>query len=197
MKKEKDIDIIDDSIDVTGIDNIEEIAKENVDSIAKELEHVKCPKCGYMNFELTKKCTKCHYDLDFINKSCPKCGRINANAVKRCECGFNFNRKKRTLLGNLIFTLLIMALMFVAFHFYGDVLEEYDMAVKVVCIYGVFVLVCKMLVSSHNPKENLSAEHEILEKYKRKSNPIVTRNILIILGFIAAVGFLVYYYYFR
>jgi hypothetical protein len=127
----------------------------------------------------------------------PNCIRAFANAVKRCECGFNFNRKKRTLLGNLIFTLLIMVLLFVATHYFGDTLKEYDMAVKVICIYVVFVFVCKMLISSHNPNDNLSAEHEMLEKYKRKSNPIVTRNILIILGFIAAVGFLVYYYYFR
>lgn len=197
MKKGVKKEVIDDVIDITEIENIEEISKENVESVSKELDHVQCPKCGYMNFELTKKCTKCHYDLDFVNKSCPKCGRINANAVKRCECGFNFNRKKRTLLGNLIFTLLIMVLLFVATHYFGDTLKEYDMAVKVICIYVVFVFVCKMLISSHNTNDNLSAEHEMLEKYKRKSNPIVTRNILIILGFIAAVGFLVYYYYFR
>ena len=37
----------------------------------------KCPKCGFMNIEGTKKCTKCHCNLDKKRKSCPKCAKYN------------------------------------------------------------------------------------------------------------------------
>lgn len=196
MKVDKNKEILNDLEDIGNIENLAEIEKENVTSINKELKHVKCPKCGYMNFELAKKCTKCRYDLDFVNKSCPKCGRINANAVKKCECGFNFNRKKRSLFTNLIITLIIMVLLFVVTKYYGDVVKEYEMAIKVFFIYIAFVLVCKVFISS-NPEDGFGAEHEMLEKYKRKSNPLVKRNLLIIIGAVVAIGFLVYYYYFR
>ena len=196
MKRKEKIEKIDEIENISNIENLAEIEKENVESIAKELEHVKCPHCGYMNFELTKKCTKCHYDLDFVNKSCPNCGKINGNAVKRCECGFNFNRQKRSLLINLIITIIVMVLVFVLTKYYGNILEKYDMALKVFSIYIIFVCACRIFISSH-PKDGFGAEHEMLERYKVKSNPRVTCNILIILGFIAAVVFLVYYYYFR
>ena len=195
-KKYENMDELDNLFDISNIENRGEIEKDNVESISKELAHVKCPNCGYMNFELTKKCTKCRYDLDFVNKSCPKCGRINANAVKRCECGFNFNRKRRSLTVNLILTLLVMAVVFMVMKYYPDMLKKYDMIVKVVLIYFVYVFVLKMFISS-NPNDDLAAENDILDKYKRKSNPKIVRNLLIIFGFIAAVGFLVYYYYFR
>lgn len=197
MKKEyENMDELDNLFDISNIENRGEIEKDNVESISKELAHVKCPNCGYMNFELTKKCTKCRYDLDFVNKSCPKCGRINANAVKRCECGFNFNKGKRTLLSNLIVTLIIMVLLFVLLKYRSDVIKEYDMVIKVFFIYVAFVFVCKMFISS-NPNDDLAVENDILDKYKRKSNPRVIRNLLIIFGAVAAIGFLVYYYYFR
>lgn len=195
-KKHEKVDEIDNLFDISNIENRGEIEKDNVESISKELAHVKCPKCGYMNFELTKKCTKCRYDLDSVNKSCPKCGRINANEVKRCECGFNFNRKKRSLIVNLIIALIVMVAVFVVMKYYPDILKKYDMVVKVVLIYFVYVFVLKMFISS-NPEEGFGAEHEMLEKYKRKESPKVMRNLLIIFGFIVAVGFLVYYYYFR
>lgn len=196
MKKNKEIEIIDDIDNIDFIENRAEIEKENVDSVAKNLQHVKCPNCGYMNFELTKKCTKCRYDLDSANKSCPKCGKISENSKKRCECGFNFNKKKKSLLGNLIITIIVMALLFVLMKYYGDILDKYDMVLKVVLIYIVFVFVCKTFISS-NPEENFGAEHDMLEKYKRKENPKVFRNLMIIFGAIAAIGFLVYYYYFK
>ena len=196
MKTNNNKEQFDELENIGDIENLAEIEKENVDSINKELNHVKCPKCGYTNFELSKKCTKCHYDLDFVNKSCPKCGRINANAVKRCECGFNFNKKKRSLITNLIITLIAMAALFVVTNYYGDVVKEYEMVVKVFFIYVIFVLVCKVFIAA-NPDDGFGAEHEMLEKYKRKGNPLVIRNLLIILGAVAAIVFLVYYYYFK
>lgn len=195
MLTKKNEEQFDELENIRNIENLAEIEKENVDSINKELKHVKCPNCGYMNFELSKKCTKCRYDLDFVNKSCPKCGRINANAIKRCECGFNFNKKKRSLITNLIITLIAMAALFVVTKYYGDVVKEYEMVVKVFFIYVIFVLVCKVFIVAH-PEDGFGAEHEMLEKYKRKGNPLVIRNLFIILGAIAAIGFLVYYYYF-
>ena len=164
MKKEyENMDELDNLFDISNIENRGEIEKDNVESISKELAHVKCPNCGYMNFELTKKCTKCRYDLDFVNKSCPKCGRINANAVKRCECGFNFNRKRRSLIVNLILTLLVMAIAFIVMKYYPDMLKKYDMVVKVVLIYFAYVFVLKMFISS-NPNDDLAAENDILDK---------------------------------
>ena len=80
--------------------------------------------------------------------------------------------------------------------YYGDVVKKYDMVIKVFFIYIAFVFVCKMFISS-NPNDDLAAENDILDKYKRKSNPRVVRNLLIILGAVVAIGFLVYYYYFR
>ena len=195
-KKYEKIEDMDNLFDISNIENRGEIERDNVESISKELAHVKCPNCGYMNFELTKKRTKCRHDLDYINKSCPKCGKVNANAVKRCECGFNFDKMKRTLLGNLIITLIIMVLLFVVMKYHSDVVKEYDMVIKVFFIYVAFVFVCKMFISS-NPNDDLSVESDILDKYKRKSNPRVVRNLLIILGAVVAIGFLVYYYYFR
>ena len=68
-KKYENMDELDNLFDISNIENRGEIEKDNVESISKELAHVKCPNCGYMNFELTKKCTKCRYDLDFVNKN--------------------------------------------------------------------------------------------------------------------------------
>jgi Ca2+/Na+ antiporter len=195
MKKKDKVEK-NDEIENIDIENLEEIEKENIESIAKNLKQVKCPKCGYLNFELTKKCTKCRYDLDFVNKSCPKCGKRNANAVNRCECGFNFNRNKRSLLTNLIITIIVMVLLFVGYNFFGDLIKEYDILIKTVLVYVVFVILCKTFISS-NPVEGFSAEQEMLEKFKRKENPVVIRNVLIILGAVAALIFLIYYYYFR
>lgn len=196
MKKNDNTDYIDDLIDISHIENRAEIEKDNVASVSKELKHIPCPKCGYMNFELTKKCTKCHYDLDKINKSCPKCGKINANATKKCECGFNFTKSQRPLIVNVIIAVLVMAVLFVGMKYYGDILDKYDVAVKVIVGYVIFVFACKMFFSS-SPDDGFGAEHEMLEKYKRRSNPRLVRNLLIIFGFVGAVGFLVYYYYFR
>ena len=196
MKTKKEIDLADDLLDINDIENIEEIKKENVESIAKELGQIKCPKCGCNNFELIKKCIKCNYDFETGGKSCPKCGKINANSSRKCECGFNFKKKKRPLIVNLLITILIMAVLLILTSKYGSFIEKYDMVIKVFAIYVVFVILCKMFIYEGN-NESFGAEHEMLEHHKRKVNPRLRRNLFIIFGFIVAVGFLVYYYYFR
>ena len=196
MKKKKEIELIDDLIDISDIENIEEIKRENVESVSKELGQVTCPKCGYKNFELIKKCIKCHYDFEVLGKSCPKCGKITANSVKKCECGFNFKKKKRPLIINLILTALIMAVFIILTGKYGNLIEKYDMVIKVFAIYIAYVILCKMFIYS-GTNELFGAEHEMLEHHKRKVNPRLKRNLFIIFGFIVAIGFLVYYYYFK
>ena len=92
--------------------------------------------------------------------------------------------------------MLGMVLLFILMNYYSDVLDKYDMILKVSLIYIVFIFACKTFISS-NPEETFGAEHDMLEKYKRKENPKLIRNLLIIFGAIAAIGFLVYYYYFK
>ena len=63
MRKYEDVEINDDLSDIRNIENLAEIEKENVDSISKELEHVQCPKCGYIetyieNIDKIKKIVK-------------------------------------------------------------------------------------------------------------------------------------------
>ncbi len=161
------------------------------------LEQIKCPHCGFKNLKLTKKCTKCNYDLDFENQSCPKCGRINSNETKRCECGFNFKRRKRTLLGNVIITLVVMGLLFVLYKFKGDFIKQYDVAIKALVGFGVFVMVIKTFTSLKDEEVSYTAEEEMFEKHKPVARMKLFSNISIVVGAIAIAAFLIYYYVFR
>ena len=73
-----------------------------------ELEQIKCPKCGYKNIKISKRCTKCRYQLDDTKKSCPRCGRRVEQNSSKCECGFKFTKKRRSVLGNFSIIVVIL-----------------------------------------------------------------------------------------
>lgn len=163
----------------------------------KELEQEKCPNCGFMNIKLTKKCTKCNYDLDEHNKSCPRCGRIQPNSYKKCECGFSFSRKKRSIIGNLIITLVIMALLLVVFNLNNSLFDKFSFGLKVVLVFGIVVMVIKTFTKVDEDAIAYSAEAEMAEHHKSIYKMKKISNIAIIIGAIAIAVFLICYYVFK
>ena len=84
----------------------------------KDLEKVKCSKCGFENIKGTVKCVKCHAFLS-ETKSCPKCAkRNNIDAVKCSKCGYRFNKSKTiSLLFNLIISILLVIVLSLMIYF--------------------------------------------------------------------------------
>lgn len=163
----------------------------------KDLEQIKCPKCGFMNLKLTKKCTKCKQSLDDMTKSCPKCGKIKKKDTIRCDCGFNFNKKRRSLLGNIIIAVIIMVLLFVVLKINDGILEEFNFGLKVILIFAVVVMFIKTIFNFGDDVVSYSAETEIVENSKSLSKMKKISNIAIIVGGIAVAIFLICYYCFR
>lgn len=162
----------------------------------RDIEQIKCPKCGYKNIKMTRKCTRCHYKLDLDNKSCPKCGRINLESIEKCECGFNFNKKKRSLFYNMIISLIVMIIMLLLYKF-GGFSDKYNIALKVIVLFAVFVVIVKTFSNVKGEEISYSAETEMIENLNSAKKMKLISNISIIVGAILVVCFLIYYYIFR
>ena len=163
----------------------------------KDLEQVTCPKCGFKNIKLTRKCTKCNYDLDKNNKICPRCGKIKANNVKRCECGFNFSRKRISVFLGLIVSLIVVVLLFILYKINPSLFNDVSFALKVILIFVIFVSLLKTYVNINAETVAYSAEKEMIEKHKKLKKMKKTSNIAVVIGFVIALLFLVYYYLLR
>ena len=158
-----------------------------------------CPNCGFRNINGTRKCSKCRKDIDTLRKSCPKCGKINYNNVKYCvSCKFDFTKKRRSVLFNLIISLLIVGVLFLLVFFGKEgFVSKFNVGLKVLAGFSVFVLFVKTFTYGDKHIINYSAEEEIVEKQKKLISMKKWCNIAIIVGGILAFAFLVYYYIFR
>lgn len=158
-----------------------------------------CPNCGFKNIKGTRKCSKCRKDIDTLRKSCPNCGKINYNNVKNCvSCKFDFTKKRRSIWFNLIISLLIVGILCLLVFFGKEgFVSKFNVGLKVLAGFSVFVLFVKTLTYGDKHIINYSAEEEIVEKHKKLINMKKWCNIAIIIGGILVFAFLVYYYIFR
>jgi hypothetical protein len=162
-----------------------------------ELEQIKCPKCGYKNIKISKRCTKCRYQLDDTKKSCPRCGRRVEQNSSKCECGFKFTKKRRSVLGNLLLSIFVMVLLIIVSTINKGYVEHFSLGIKVVLGFCVFVIIVRTLNNAEDEKISYSAEEEIVDKHKTILRMKMASNIAIIIGAIGVAAFLIYYYLFR
>lgn len=159
-------------------------------------ELIICPKCNFKNIKLTKKCTKCGYDLDKKNKVCSKCGKIKSNNVKKCDCGFDFTKKRMSILFGVILSVGVMILLSIIYIFSIDLWNKISMALKVLFLFVVFVMIVKSITTT-NYEVVHSDEIEMLKRQKSLSKMKKISKLAVVIGGILSVLFLIYYYFIR
>lgn len=165
----------------------------------KRNEVTKCPYCGFLNIKGTRKCSKCRKDIDNLRKSCPKCGKINYNNVKLCvRCKYDFTSKKRTIWFNLIISIFLVAILSLLVFFDKEgIVQKFNLALKVIAGFIIFVIFVKTLTYGEKDKIKYSAEEEIVDEHKNLNVMKRWSNVAIVLGGILVLGFLIYYYFIR
>lgn len=159
-------------------------------------EQIICPKCKFKNIKLTKKCTKCGYDLDKENKVCAKCGKIKANNVKKCDCGFDFTKKRLSVLFGVVLSISVVILLSIIYIFSNELWKKISVALKVLFLFVVFVMVLRS-VTNTNYEVVHSDEIEMLKKQKSLNKMKSISKIAVVVGGIISVLFLIYYYFIR
>lgn len=159
-------------------------------------EQIVCPKCNFKNIKLTKKCTKCGYDLDKKNKVCSKCGKIKANNVKKCDCGFDFTKKRISVLFGVVLSVGVVILLSIIYIFSIDLWNKISMALKVLFLFVVFVMIVKSITNT-NYEVVHSDEIEMLKRQKSLGKMKRISKLAVIIGGILSVLFLIYYYFIR
>lgn len=159
-------------------------------------EQIICPKCKFKNIKLTKKCTKCGYDLDKKNKVCSKCGKIKANNVKKCDCGFDFTKKRFSVLFGVVLSISVVILLSIIYIFSNELWSKISVALKVLFLFVVFVMILRSVTNTnyevvHNDEIEMLKRQESLNKMKRIS------KLAVVVGGIISVLFLIYYYFIR
>lgn len=162
-------------------------------------KQVKCPKCGFMNIKGTKKCTKCHHNIDSLRKSCPKCGKINSSSVRYCvDCKYDFEKKRKSIWFNLaISSFIVIILCLLVFFGKESIVKKFNLGLSVLAGFALFVLIIRMFFSNSKQVVNYSAEDEMSE-----NNGIIAKmkkfsNIAIVIGAIFVLVFLIYYYFIK
>ncbi len=161
----------------------------------KEIETIKCPKCGTMAIKGTKKCIKCHYNLNTEQKSCPKCAKRNDINNKKCDnCGFNFNRKPRSIIFNVIISILLVGALFILVNLeYNGVVKSISLGFKIIAAIFVLFLIYsninkgyKNIIKYDNHEEIGKEMTEKLDRMKKLSSAliIVAGAIIIIVLFV-------------
>lgn len=159
----------------------------------KDLEMKKCPKCGFENIKYTRKCTKCNHDLDTNNKSCSRCGKINSNNVKKCECGYNFTKKKLPFFVGILISLITVVLLIVLYKFNPLFTKKFSNVLKIVLLFISVFMVLSSFVNQKNDIVVYSAENEIIKKDKSLKKMKNTSKLAVISGIVVAVVYLFYY----
>ena len=159
-----------------------------------EVKEIKCPKCGFKNAYGTKKCFKCHNRLEKGYISCPKCAKKNVVNAKRCDsCGFNFKRKRLSLLACLIISVLVSLVLYMCVRF-GK--EEIIGNVKIVYYIIAIVVIIGVLYSTftYGKKEQLvfDAEKEMTDNNPRLKRLKLISSIAVVITVIFVGLFIIF-----
>lgn len=198
MNKNKQINT-EDSLDFIDELNLEDISVDGIEQsdIKDNFELVECPNCGFKNIIYARKCTKCNHDLDKYNKSCPKCGKINANNVQKCDCGFNFKRKKIPFWVGLLLSIIIVLPLFFLYKYKPELSDKFSGILRVILLFVVIFMVLNMFFNKSNDVVAYSAEVEMFKKHKELNKMKKKSSIAVIAGIIVAVIYLFYYLIFK
>ena len=162
----------------------------------EEPKKIKCPKCGFKNYEGSKKCVKCGALYETETKSCPRCAKKNKLDATVCDsCGFKFTQKRRSIWFNIIFSvILVLCLCACVWLDKTGVVKRIGIGFRVV---AVFIIVGLLYVTmTYGKKEQLTFDAE--EEFQQKS-PILNRMkaisiIAVIVGVIFVAAFVIYKY---
>ena len=155
----------------------------------------KCPKCGFMNIEGTKKCTKCQHSLDKKRKSCPKCAKYNDIEATRCiSCGFNFEKKRHNVLFNLFFSILLFELLSVLAYFeFKGLLKNINLALKICAGLLILFIIIGTITYGKDEIVDFSAEEKMVNTKSFNKVKLIC-SIIVCIGILIAGGVLLYFY---
>lgn len=163
---------------------------------AKELEKIKCSKCGFENVKGTNVCAKCKAPL-VATKSCPKCAKKNKLDATRCvKCGYKFGKRKSIWFNLIVSILLVLVLSFMAYYEYRGAINNINSIFKILAVIFIFALLYGTINYGKGEIIKFSAEQEMMDNEKFDLLRKIS-NIAIVIGTILVVGFLIYYYFIK
>lgn len=165
----------------------------------KEIEYIKCPKCGSISVKGTKKCSKCHISLNTNKKSCPKCAKINEANVKRCvSCGFNFNKKPRSIVLNLIICFLLVIALFILVGLeYSGTVKKINFIFKLISAIFILFLLYSNIHYGYKDIIKYGASEELNNgEMTKKLNKMKKLSSLLVIaaGIIIIISLIIYYF---
>lgn len=163
----------------------------------KEIEYIICPKCGIKVVEGTKKCPKCHSTLG-TKKSCPKCAKINDIKAKNCvNCGFNFNKKPRSIKFNLIISIFLVICLFILVGLeYTGVVKKINLIFKIISAIFILFLLYSNINYGYNDIVDYGTKEEVYnEDMNKKLNKMKRLSSILIIsaGIIIIICLIIYY----
>ena len=159
----------------------------------KEIEFVKCNKCGYdKNIKGSKKCIKCLKFLDSNKISCPKCAKINVSDVKKCvNCGFDFGKKDFShLISLLISTFVVVVFAILVYLDNSFILNNMKWIIRIVGIVGILIILVSTLCYGKKQRIIISAEEQMNDKKFKKMK--LVSNLSVILGIVVVLLIVIY-----
>ncbi len=155
----------------------------------QDIENIKCPKCGTVVIKGTKKCIKCHTNLDTTQKSCPKCAKRNDINAKKCiRCGYNFNLKNKSLVFNIVISVLLVIILLILE--YKGLLSKINISLKILAgffialiVYGNFTRGRKDIVKYN--EDAISTTPTVTKRMKRMKR--ISSIIIILAGIIILI----------
>ena len=152
--------------------------------IVEDKHLIVCGKCGEKNTRNINKCIACGHELE-KSKSCPRCAKINDAKNKKCvNCGFKFNNRKKTIIGNLIFSVLLLIVLFLLLIFDQEkTVIKFTDSLRIGAIFIIAVIVINIF--TYGKKEKIDYDDKYGSNKKKLS---VIKNVSLI---ILAIGFII------
>lgn len=163
----------------------------------KTKEQIICPKCGFKNYKLTKKCTNCKVNLDKNHKVCPRCGKKKVNNVSKCDCGFNFTAKKISVFNGFVISVGVVLVLLILCALNQSLWNKISFGIKILLLVMiVWILMRKVFNLEHNDflpiaELEMLQNNKVLNKMKKKS------KLFIAIGVIVGLIILLCYFLFR
>lgn len=165
----------------------------------EEVKKVKCSNCGFSNVLGAKKCIKCNAKLKAVTKSCPRCAKKNDINNNKCvSCGYNFNKKRRSVWFNLIISMLLVIVLCSLLALKKmDTLNGITNILKVLAILFIVYLVYSTLTYGSKEIANYDKEKELVKENKNISKMKKYSNVAIVIGTIIILGIAIYFCIFK